>query len=67
MILEPIDFSDSSYGARPGRSAHQALKMVSEGPRRRQHPFVDVDLSRYFDTIRRDRLLAQVARSVCDG
>lgn len=70
MILEPIfeaDFSDSSYGARPGRSAHQALKEVREGLRRRQHRVVDVDLSRYFDTIRHDRLLVKVARRVCDG
>ncbi|HKQ72053.1 MAG TPA: group II intron reverse transcriptase/maturase [Polyangiaceae bacterium] len=70
LILEPIfeaDFSDSSYGARPGRSAHQALGKVREGLRQRRHRVVDIDLSRYFDTIRQDRILEKVARRVVDG
>jgi RNA-directed DNA polymerase len=70
LVLESIfeaDFSDSSYGARPGRSAHDALKKVRIGLRSRRHRVVDVDLSRYFDTIRHDRLLEKVARRVCDG
>jgi RNA-directed DNA polymerase len=70
LILEPIfeaDFSDSSYGARPGRSAHQAIEKVRTGLLQRRHRVVDVDLSRYFDTIRHDRLLARVARRVSDG
>ena len=70
LILEPIfeaDFSDSSYGARPGRSAHQAIDKVRLGLRQHRHRVVDVDLSRYFDTIRHDRMLAKVARRVVDG
>jgi RNA-directed DNA polymerase len=70
LILEPIfeaDFSDCSYGARPGRSAHQALEVVRTGLRQRRHRVVDVDLSRYFDCIRHDRLLAKVARRISDG
>jgi len=70
LILEPIfeaDFSDSSYGARPGRSAHQAIEKVRLGLRQRRHRVVDVDLSRYFDSIRHDRILAKVARRVVDG
>jgi RNA-directed DNA polymerase len=69
LILEPIfeaDFSDSSYGARPGRSAHQALEEVRGGLRQRKHRVVDVDLSRYFDTIRQDRMMALVARRIVD-
>jgi RNA-directed DNA polymerase len=69
LILEPIfeaDFSDSSYGARPGRSAHQAIEKVRMGLRQRRHRVVDVDLSRYFDSIRQDRMLAKVARRVED-
>jgi RNA-directed DNA polymerase len=69
LVLEPIfeaDFSDSSYGARPGRSAHQALEVVSKGLLRRRLRVVDVDLSRFFDTIRHDRMMAKVARRVCD-
>jgi RNA-directed DNA polymerase len=51
LIVEPIfeaDFSDSSFGARPGRSAHEAIEKVRMGLRRRRHRVVDVDLSRYF-------------------
>jgi RNA-directed DNA polymerase len=70
LIVEPIfeaDFSDSSFGARPGRSAHEAIEKVRTGLRRRRHRVVDVDLSRYFDTIRHDRILAKVARRISDG
>ena len=70
LILEPIfeaDFSESSFGARPGRSAHQALGRVRQGLHRRRHHVVDVDLSRYFDCIRHDRILGKVARRIQDG
>ncbi len=70
LILEPIfeaDFSDSSYGARPGRSAHQAIELVRQGLRQRKHRVADVDLSRYFDCIRQDQMLKKVARRVQDG
>src|SRR6185437_9877959 len=70
LILEPIfeaDFSDSSFGARPRRSAHQAIEKVRSGLRQRKHRVVDVDLSRYFDTIRHDRMMERVARRVVDG
>jgi len=69
-ILEPIfeaDFSESSFGARPGRSAHQAIGLVRQGLHQRKHRVVDVDLSRYFDEIRHDRILEKVARRVQDG
>jgi RNA-directed DNA polymerase len=69
-ILEPIfeaDFSDSSHGARPGRSAHKAIENVKRELLQRRHRVVDVDLSRYFDTIRHDRLLTKVARRISDG
>jgi RNA-directed DNA polymerase len=67
--LEPIfeaDFSESSYGARPGRSAHEAIEKVRRALRQRKHRIVDVDLSRYFDTLRHDRILEKVARRVVD-
>jgi len=70
LILEPIfevDFSDSSFGARPGRNAHQALSKVCDGLRRRRLHIADVDLRRYFDCIRHDRIMAKVARRICDG
>jgi RNA-directed DNA polymerase len=70
LILEPIfeaDFSDSSYGARPRRSAHEAIEKVRMGLRQHRHRVVDVDLSRYFDTIRHDRILTKVAQRVADA
>lgn len=70
LILEPIfeaDFSGSSFGARPGRSAHQAIGLVRRALHQRQHRVVDVDLSRYFDEIRHDRILEKVARRLQDG
>jgi RNA-directed DNA polymerase len=70
LILEPIfeaDFSDSSYGARPGRSAHQAIELVRKALRQRKHRVADVDLSRYFDCIRHDRILQKLAGRVQDG
>lgn len=70
LILEPIfeaDFSDSSYGARPGRSAHEAIEKVQAGLLQRRHRVVDVDLARYFDTLRHDRMLAKISRRVLDG
>lgn len=69
-ILEPIfeaDFSGSSFGARPGRSAHEAIQKVRRGLCQRRHRVVDVDLSRYFDTIRHDRIMEKIARRVADG
>jgi RNA-directed DNA polymerase len=69
LLLEPIfeaDFSASSYGARPGRSAHEALAVVQRALFSGKHRVVDVDLESYFDTIRHDRILEKVARRVCD-
>ena len=70
FILEPIvepDFSDSYFGAHPRRSAHEAIEKVRTGLRRRRHRVVDLDLSRYFDSIRHDRMLTKVARRISDG
>jgi RNA-directed DNA polymerase len=70
LILKPIfeaDFSASSFGARPGRSAHEALDRVKEGVLRRQHRVADIDLARFFDTIRHSEILKKLARRVSDG
>lgn len=70
LLLEPIfeaDFSASSYGARPGRSAQQALATVRRALLVRKHRVVDLDLRSYFDRIRHDRILEKVARRVCDA
>lgn len=70
-LLEPIfdgDFHPSSYGYRPGRSAHQAIAKAQLFVRRYQrHWVVDMDLSRCFDTLDHDFILRQFRRKVTDG
>jgi len=64
-VFDP-DFSESSYGFRSGRSAHQAVlkarAYVTEGRRW----VVDLDLERFFDRVNHDMLLSRVARKVED-
>ncbi len=69
LILEPIfeaDFSRHSFGARPGRSAHDAIGEVRSGLIRQKHLVLDVDLKSFFDDIRHAPVLARVARRVRD-
>jgi group II intron reverse transcriptase/maturase len=69
LILEAIFEADScpnSYGFRPKRLPHQALSEVRRGLLRRMSTVIDVDLSRYFDTIRHAILLQKIARRVQD-
>jgi RNA-directed DNA polymerase len=70
LILEPIfevDFSDGSYGYRPGRKAHDAVERVRRAISEGKTQVIDVDVAAYFDTVRHDLLLGQVARRVRDG
>jgi RNA-directed DNA polymerase len=69
QVLEPLldpTFSESSYGCRPGRSAHQALhqaqKYVADG----RVVVVDLDLEKFFDRVNHDVLLSRLARRVAD-
>lgn len=69
QVLQPRwdpTFSESSYGFRPGRSAHDAVARaqgyVVEG-----HVWVvDIDLEKFFDRVNHDRLMAQMAKRVED-
>jgi RNA-directed DNA polymerase len=68
-VLEAIfeaDFCPNSYGFRPKRSPHRALAEVRRSILRRMNMVIDVDLSKYFDTIRHDMLLERIARRVQD-
>jgi RNA-directed DNA polymerase len=60
------EFSEHSYGFRPGRSAHQAVakaqQYVSEGRRW----VVDLDLEKFFDRVNHDKLMAAIACRVAD-
>jgi RNA-directed DNA polymerase len=59
-------FSDSSYGFRPGRSAHQALRRAREYVAEGRGIVVDVDLEKFFDRVNHDILMSRLARRVSD-
>ena len=64
-MFDPF-FSERSYGFRPGRSAHQAVRQVREYIREGYTVAVDVDLSKFFDRVSHDILMDRVARRVKD-
>ncbi len=69
QVLQPrIDptFSDSSYGFRPGRSAHQALEKAREHVASGHRFVVDMDLEKFFDRVNHDVLMSRVARRIKD-
>lgn len=59
-------FSESSYGFRPGRSAHQAVKRAKEYMEEGYEWVVDIDLEKFFDKVNHDILMSRVARRVKD-
>ena len=59
-------FSDASYGFRPGRSAHQAVKRAQDHIRAGFDIVVDFDLEKFFDRVHHDILMGLVARRVAD-
>ncbi len=69
LILEPIfevDFQPGSFGYRPKRTAHDAVKRVAEAIVQKKTRVLDFDLRSYFDNVRHDRLLEKVAKRVED-
>ena len=69
QILQPLfdpTFSDDSYGFRPGRSAHQAVKRAQAHILAGYDWVVDLDLERFFDRVNHDVLMARGARRVKD-
>jgi Retron-type reverse transcriptase len=69
LILEPIfeaDFEDCSYGFRPNRSAHQALKEIRYQLKLGYQAVYDADLKGYFDSIPHDKLMACLRMRVVD-
>jgi RNA-directed DNA polymerase len=57
-------FSESSYGFRPGRSAHQAVARAQQHIAAGYRWVVDLDLEKFFDRVNHDRLMGQIARRV---
>ncbi len=69
QVLGPIfdpEFSASSFGFRPGRSAHQAGKQIQSYIKTGYRIAVDLDLAKFFDRVNHDALMARVARKVRD-
>src|SRR6266436_272190 len=69
LILEPIfeaDFLDCSYGFRPGRSAHQALREIRGHLQTGYQAVYDADLKGYFDSIPHDKLMACLRMRITD-
>jgi len=64
-IFDP-ELSDFSYGFRPGRSAHGAVYKVREYIKEGYRIAVDMDLSKFFDTVNHDVLMHRVARKIKD-
>jgi RNA-directed DNA polymerase len=70
LVIEPIfetRFRDGSYGFRPGRGCHDALREVDRLIKDGYAHVVDADLAGYFDSIPHDRLMARVEEKVSDG
>lgn len=69
QILQPIfepGFSASSYGFRPGKSAHQAILAAQRHVQEGRRWVVDIDLEKFFDRVNHDILMSRVARQVKD-
>jgi RNA-directed DNA polymerase len=64
-LLEPR-FSPHSYGFRPGRSAHGAMRQAQGYVQEGYDWVVDIDLEKFFDRVNHDMLMARVARVVKD-
>ncbi len=69
QVLSPIfdpGFSESSYGSRPKRSAHGAIRQVKTAVKAGYRYAVDLDLEKFFDTVNHDVLMSRIARKVTD-
>lgn len=69
QVLTPIfdpNFSDDSFGFRPGRSTHGAVLRAREHIAAGYRWVVDLDLEKFFDRVNHDVLMARVARRVKD-
>jgi group II intron reverse transcriptase/maturase len=70
LVIEPIfeaDFCSTSYGFRPGKSAHDAVDDVAYTLNKGYDEVIDADLSKYFDTIPHAKLMILVAERISDG
>ena len=69
QVLSPIfeaGFSESSYGFRPGKSAHQAVKAARQYVAEGRRVVVDMDLEKFFDRVNHDILMEKVSKQIGD-
>jgi RNA-directed DNA polymerase len=69
QVLQPRfdpSFSPHSYGFRPGRSAHAAVKAARDYVQSGRGYVVDVDLEKFFDRVNHDVLMSRLARRIAD-
>jgi RNA-directed DNA polymerase len=64
-IVDPT-FSESSYGFRRGRNAHQAVKQAAKYVEEGRAIVVDIDVEKFFDRVNHDMVMARLARHVSD-
>ena len=64
-LFDPL-FSEASFGFRPGRSAHDALRQAQQYLNAGYTWVVDLDLEKFFDRVNHDILMARVARRIAD-
>ena len=70
QVLTPIyerQFSESSFGFRPGRGAHDALKRCQQYVDAGNIYVVDMDLEKFFDTVCQSKLIEVLSRTIRDG
>ncbi|GAH36656.1 unnamed protein product, partial [marine sediment metagenome] len=70
QVIEPIfelDFSDNSYGFRPGCSCKDALREVDRLLKGGYEYVVEADIEDYFDSILHDRIMEQIGERIADG
>ncbi len=69
QVLQPIfeaKFSNKSFGFRPGRSAHQAVKQAQSYVQAGRQIVVDIDLEKFFDRVNHDILMSKLASVIED-
>jgi group II intron reverse transcriptase/maturase len=69
LVLEPIfeaDFAETSYGFRPEKSAHDAVREIYKYLNWGCEEVYDVDLEKYFDTVEHHKLMKLIARRIVD-
>ncbi len=69
QVLSPKwerEFSEFSYGFRPKRSAHDALKQATRYINSGRHWIIDLDLKSFFDRVNHDKLMGLISRKVGD-